>query len=197
MELKHALAGRIEMGSNAQEFWYWERLDEPRYYTGRHDSMVKPWDTDVPLRPDQFLDMIGLQEFPAPSEPGAPTFEVGEENYHLNFFDRDATGNVFQSKSVAIDRRPPFLTRMVTYYNPSGQPWLRAELKNYRPIEGTAVYTPRRIEIRSLEDQSWINLEFSNVKPSDNTRVEQERILRSPLDRGEKVGEIIRLDRPS
>jgi len=197
MELKHALAGRIEMGSNEEEFWYWERLDEPRYYTGRHASMSKPWETDAPLRPDQFLDMLGLREIPAPGEPGAPTFAVAAEEYHLNFFDRDPAGTVFQSKSVAIGRRPPFLINRVTYYNPAGQAWLSAELKNYRPIENTSVLTPRRIEIRSLEDDSRINLEFSNVRPSDNVRVEQERILRSPLQRGENVGEIIRLDRPS
>jgi len=198
MELSHVLAGKIEVGSNDREFWYWERLDEPRYYTGHHAAMAQAWETEVPLRPDHLLDMLGLRELPAEAGgPGGPTFAVGEEHYFLNFFDRGPDGNVFQSKTVAIGRRPPFLVSRVTYYNPSGKPWMRAELKDYRPIEDTAVLAPRRIEIRSLEDQSWINLEFSNVRPSDNPRVEQERILRSPLERGEKVGEIIRLDRPS
>lgn len=198
MQLEHVLAGKIEMGSNDREFWYWDRLDKPVYYTGLHARMTKPWETDVPLRPDQFLDMLGLHELPtATGGAGGPTFAVADEYYYLNFFDRDPAGKVFQSKSVGISRRPPFLVSTVTYYNPASQPWMRAELTDYRPIEGTRVLAPRRIEIRSLEDASRMKLEFSNMKPSDNSRIEQERILRSPLDRQENVGEIIRLDRPS
>lgn len=197
MELQQALAGKIEMGSNAQEFWYWEKFEHEKYYTGRHAGMPDPWETDIPLRPDQLVEMLGLSELPTRTGgAGGPTFVVGDDYYFLNFFNRDAGGKTFQSKSVAISRRPPFLVSTITYYNPGSQPWLRAELKEYRPIEGTSVLTPRRIEIRSLEDQSRMTLEFGNMKPSDNTRVEQERIIRSPLDRREDVGEIIRLDRP-
>jgi hypothetical protein len=196
MELKHSLAGKLEMGSNHQEFWYWERFDERRYYTGRHDLMAKPWESDVPLRPDQFLDMLGLNELPTGSDGvSGATFSVAAEYYNLNFFDRDPAGNTFQSKSVAISRRAPFLISAITYYNPEGRAWMRAELKNYRPIDGTSVMTPRRIEINSLEDQSWITLEFGNMRPSENKRLEQERILQSPEQRERNVGEIIRMDR--
>lgn len=197
MELKHSLAGKLEMGSNHQEFWYWERFNESRYYTGRHDLMAQPWETDIPLRPDQFLDMLGVNELPTETgDAGGPTFSVGPEHYHLNFFDRDPAGNAFQSKSVAISRRPPFLISAITYYNPEGRAWMRAELKNYRPVDGTSVMTPRRIEVHSMDDQSWMTLEFGNMRPSENKRLERERILQSPLQRERDVGEIIRMDRP-
>jgi len=196
MELKHSLAGKSEMGSNDGECWYWERLDQPRYYTGRHSLMGQPWETDIPLRPDQFVDMFGFRELPTASDgPGGPVFEKGADYYYLNFFERDRTGRLFRNKSVAISRRPPFLVSSVTYYDPHGQPWMTARLEEYRPIEGTLVLAPRRIEVQSFQDQSRLRLEFGNMKPSDNQVVEKERIEKSPLVRHEEVGEIVRLDR--
>lgn len=197
MQLKHSLAGKIEMGSNDREFWYWEQFEHETYYTGRHARMPSSWETDVPLRPDQLVEMLGMHELPEQAGPTGPTFVVGDEVYSLNFFDRDPGGRMFATKKVDISRRPPFLVSVITYYNPSGRAWMRAELKDYEPIAGTSVRAPRRIEITSLEDQSRMKLEFGNMSRSDNTRVEQERITRSPLERKEDVGEIIRLDRPS
>ncbi len=198
MELQHSLAGKLEIGSNDSEFWYWERFDHPRYYTGHYDRMSKPWETDVPLRPDQFLDMLGLQELPG-TPAGAPisTFKVGKEHYFVNVYDRDTAGKAYMAKTFAISRRPPFLVSSITYYNPDNRPWMKADLLDYRPIEGTLVLTPRKIEVQSLEDASKMTLEFGNVKPSDNQLVEKQRIARSPIERGEKeVGQIIRMDRP-
>jgi hypothetical protein len=196
MELQNSLAGKIEIGSNDNEFWYWERLKAPRYFTGHHATMGRPWETDVPLRPDQFLDMLGLQELPLRSGGAAGTFKVGKEHYLLDFYDKDDTGRTYRAKELAISRRPPFLVTTITYYNPQNRPWMRADLLGYRPIEGTLVLAPRRIEVKSLEDASRLTVEFDNMRPSDNRQVEEKRIARSPLQRGEAdIGEIIRMDR--
>lgn len=199
MELKNSLAGKIEIGSNDDEFWYWERMANTRYFTGHHATMAKPWQTDVPLRPDQFLDMLGLHELPTRTgEPGGPVFAVRKEQYVLDFYDKDDAGHGYLAKEVAISRRPPFLVSGITYYNPEKRPWMRADLLDYRPIEGTMVLAPRRIEVRSLEDASRLTVEFDNLRPSENRQVEEKRIARSPLQRGEKdIGEIIRMDRSS
>ncbi len=197
MELQHTLgAGKIEIGSNETEFWYWERLDHARYFTANHTSMAKPWETDVPLRPDQFLDMLGLQELPLQSAAGkGPIFKVDAEYYHLDFFDKDDLGRAYRAKTVAVSRRPPFLVSGITYYNSDSRPWMKADLLEYRPIEGTLVLAPRRIEVRSLENPSRLTLEFGNMRPWDKPQVEQQRIAKSPLQRGEDVGQIIRMDR--
>jgi hypothetical protein len=193
MELKHSLAGKIELGSNSQEFWYWERFEHPRYFTGQWSTMAKPWESDIPLRPDQLLDMLGFRELPV----SGATFSVGAEDYGLQFADRDSSGRSFHSKTVSISRRPPFLVSSITYYNPGGKAWMKADLQDYRPIEGTTVMAPRRIQVQSLDDQSRLTLEFANMRPSDNQAVVQQRIAQSPLQRHEDVGEIVRLDRPA
>lgn len=195
MQLTHSLAGKIEIGSNDLEFWYWERFDHPRYFTGRHADLTKPWETDVPLRPDQFLDMLAFHELlTATTGAAAPKFRVGKDEYYLKFFDRDNDGRTYESKELAISRRVPFLVSGVTYYNPSHRAWLRAEIGNYRQIEGTHVLAPSCIQIQSLKDASKMTLTFGNLRPSDNKEIEK-RIARSPLQRGEDVGEIIHLDR--
>jgi hypothetical protein len=198
MQLQHALAGKIEIGSNDEEFWYWEQFEHSKYYTGRHVSVAKPWETDIPLRPDQFLDMIGLRELPTtPARDTGPVFKVGRNNYYLNFFDRDNMGKLYETKSLAISRRPPYMVSGVTYYNPDGQAWMSAEIGDYRTIEGTPVMAPTRIRIRSLRDASYMTLEIGSLRPSDNRQIEPKRITRSPLQRGEHVGEVIHLDRPA
>lgn len=194
MELKHSLAGKIEIGSNELEFWYWERFEYRRYFTGHHSSLAKPWDSDVPLRPDQFLDMLGFRELPMPAA-GGPTFKIGSDRYYLNFFDHDTKGRMYEVKSLAISRRPPYLVCGVTYYYPDGRPWMRADVGGYRAIEGTSVQVPTQVRLKSLKDDSNMTLTFSTLKPSDNQQVEQQRIAKSPLLRGEDVGEIIYLDR--
>jgi hypothetical protein len=197
MQLSHTLAGKIEIGSNDQEFWYWERFEHPRYFTGRHSYLVKPWETEVPLRPDQILDMLGLRELPATTAgKEGPTFQVGPDNYYMTFLDRDDRNRMYIFKKLAISRRAPFLVSGVTYYNPDGRAWMQAEIGNYRPVEGTSVQVPTRIYVRSLKDASYMTLSLGSLKPSDNKKVEQERIARSPLQRGEHVGEIVHLDRP-
>jgi hypothetical protein len=196
MELKHSLAGKIEIGSNDQEFWYWERFEYQRYFTGQHASLAKPWESDVPLRPDQFLDILGFRELPMPVVGGAgPTFKVGNDRYYLNFFDCDTKGRRYEAKSLSISRRPPYLIRGVTYYCPDGRPWMRADIGGYKTIEETTVQAPTLVQIRSLKDASYMTLSFSTLKRSDNRQVEQQRIAKSPLQRGEDVGEIIYLDR--
>lgn len=197
LELKHSLAGKIEIGSNDREFWYWERFEDDRYYTGEHARMSKPWESEVPLRADQLLEMLSLQELPLASGGAeGPVFKVAPEHYQLDFFDRDEAGRPFRVRSVEISRRPPFLVSAITYYNPDQRPWMKALMREYKPIEGTMVFAPRRIEVQSLTDESRMTLEFGNMRPSDNDKVERQRIARSPLERGEDdIGQVIRMDR--
>lgn len=197
MELQHALAGKIEIGSNDQEFWYWERLEHPRYYTARHSQLAAIEETDIPLRPDQLLDMLGFRELPEGSQGGQPAiFKVGPEQYFIDVYEPGgAGGQTHKARTVEVSRRPPFLTTGIIYYNSLGRAWLRADLTDYRPIEGTSVLVPRKVKVQSLQDKSRLSLEFSNMRPSDNQQIEPQRIARSPLQRGEDVGEIIRMDR--
>lgn len=195
LQLKHSLAGRIEIGSNAREFWYWEQFDKPVYYTGRHDRIDSDA-SELPLCPDYLLDILGLNPLKVPGECGGPLFRVEPDRNLLEYLDRDRTGQAYVTKIVSVDRRPPFLIRSIFYYSPEGRPVMQADLRDLVRVGGTDVLVPKEVELRSLQGASHIRLRFTTLQPADNLLVEQQRIARSPLERGENVGEVIRLDGP-
>lgn len=182
--LSHPLAGSIELGSNDAEFWYWEKVDKPRYIYGMHEEAETAEAEELPLRPDYLVEILGLNELPvATSGPAGPLFEVRSERYVLTFLGRDAANRLYYTKSIFVDRRPPYLVRLILYYDGEGHKLIQATLDDYKTIEGSSVLAPHRILIEQKKTSSHVELRFVRMQRSDNRKVEA-YIERSPLDRG-------------
>jgi hypothetical protein len=199
LKLDH-LAGSIIIGSNNDRWWVWNKI-ENRYFWSRHDDVIeRSGPLETPIRPDHFVEVLGLNELPSQTAGAlGPVFWVSPTRYELNFLDRDRTGQLYYTKAVDIDRRPPYLIREIVYFKPDGQTEIKAELSDYEAVSNTPnakVLAPRQVRIKWLTNQSWLNLTFASMK-----RFEKELVLklieRSPRQRGSVEGaEIIRVGRP-
>lgn len=201
LQLEHALFGKIEIGSNDEEFWTWIQFDEPRYWWGRHDLIASGTATDMPIRPDHLVDVLGLSDLPEQTGgPLGPIPWLGSNRYELNFLGRDpVTEQLYYTRSVDIDRREPFLIREVVYFRRDGRPYLTADLNDYRPIDGTDVRAPRRVRVDWLDSEDWLELTFRKMgtfdTPAQAERAYDKLIARSPRERGEPgLGRQIRVD---
>jgi hypothetical protein len=197
--LNHTLAldHTLEIGSNRDEFWYWEKLERRRYAYGRRDEEVVGDTEEVPIRPDYLVEILGLSELPVDTTgPNGPVFEVRPDEYVLAFFDSDETGQLYYRKLLHIGRRLPHLVQSIVYYEPDGHPLICATLSDYKLVEQSSIQAPRRILIEQLRTGSWVRFEFGKMQRSDNTKVERMYVDRSPLERGEDVGDIRRLTHP-
>jgi hypothetical protein len=195
LKLEH-VGGTIEAGSNEQEFWFWERLQVPRYTWGRHDSAGLDLEADIPLRPDLLAEVLGLGDLPSDTKgPNGPAFWVGTDFYELVFLDRDSTGQVYVTKTIDIDRFEPFLVRSLVYFSPDGRPIIQAKLDEYQPVTGSSVLAPRKIRIDWLYDRSWVELAFATMQRFDSPAGEKR--FRSPREQGLDLGEERRIDHPA
>ncbi len=198
LELSHTLAGKLELGSNNREFWYWEQLEHGRYYTGHHGRALTGGASPLALRPDHLVDILGMSELPEDaSAPGSPTFVVSGDRYLVEFYETGEGGRLYKARTLFIERRKPYLVRWIIYYSQEGRQIMQADLENYDQVPGTIVRVPRKITLKSLTNESYVKLTFATLRVSDNTVIESKRIARSPLDRGEEVGEVLRLDEPA
>lgn len=192
------LLGQMEVGSNAEEFWVWQRFDPVRYWWGRHENVVDMDLLDIPLRPDHLVDVLGFAELPTtPDATGGPVFGVAPERYGLDFLERDGTGHLYHKKTVVIDRRPPFLIRAIVYFERDGHPSVQARLSDYRQVEGSEVQAPHRIEVHWLRTGDSLDLKITRMERYDRSGADRV-FAESPRQAGRSgLGEIIRVDRPA
>lgn len=185
--------GVLELGSNEEEFWVWEKFDKPRYFWGEHAYLEGVMETDVPLRPDHLVEVLGLNELPVDTTgPEGPLVQVGSDRYVLIFLKQDRSNQRFISKKLAIDRKPPFLIRSVTYYTDNGQAYMTALLEDYRSIEGSEVLAPHLIKMAWLQRDSWVDLKFATMERFDSERAETR--FTSPRQKDRDIGRMIRID---
>lgn len=194
LKLEH-IGGSIEAGSNDQEFWFWEKIDTPRYCWGMHELMPDDVEADIPLRPDLLVEILGFGGLPPDTTgPQGPLFWVGPQHCELVFMDRDDNDQLYITKTVDLDRAEPFLVRSVVFFKPDGNPWMQAKLSDYRKVEGGGiVMAPHKIRMNWLPDRGWLQLTFDNTKRFDNAAAE--RRFRSPRQLGYELGREVRVDR--
>jgi len=195
LKLEH-IGGSIEAGSNEREFWFWEKVDSPRYSWGMHEYMPDDADTDIPLRPDLLVEVLGFGGLPEDTTgPQGPLFWVGPQHCELIFMDRDEDDQLYITKTIDLDRNEPFLVRSVVFFRSNGRPWMQAKLSDYRKVEGGGiVMAPHKIRMDWLPDRGWLELKFDNTKRFDNAAAEK-RFL-SPRQLGYDLGREVRVDGP-
>lgn len=200
LKLDKPMVGEVEIGSNAREWWVWNKI-ENRYYWSRHDDVIElDSPVDMPIRPDYLAGVLGLSVLPDQGEgPVGPLFWVAPDRYELNYVEQNAAGHWYYTRAVDIDRYPPYLIREMVFFRPDGHPEVKAWLSDYKPVRETnaEVLAPTTIEIKWLSNSSSIRMNIGDLKRFNNNMADR-LIEQSPLQRGQ-VGssEAIRIGRPN
>lgn len=200
LRLEHTWGEGLEIGSNEQQFWVWQRGQSPRYWWGEHGRVSDLTDTRMPIRPDHLLEVLGLEDLPPKqSLLSGPFIRVHPDRYELVFLDTAGSATEepqrYISRALFVDRREPFLVREIVRYTPDGHLLMRAELSRYEPIETSQVLVPRRIEVDWPAREGRAVLEFLALTRFDKPAAE--RYFVSPLEREEEgLGSIERVDLP-
>lgn len=194
MKIEHSLGGDVmQIGSNSVEFWVWKKLNDDRYWWGRHDQMDEEAAAELPIHPEDVVEIVGLSRLPEETHPDTgPLFTVHADTYLLTFLAADAEGHIHPVRNVRIDRREPYLIREMEYLSPAGRILTRARVTDYQLIPGTAVRVPHLIRI------DWpARDEFLQMKLVQMQRYEDDptRAFTSPRQQRRDVGEAIRVDR--
>lgn len=184
LRMEHTLSARIEAGSNSSEFWVWERLNDNRYYWGEHKWLDSSREADLPVRPDVLLDVLGVGDLPAHTTGiRGPVLWVRDECYQLVFLSYDDEGQGYISKVMEIGRGEPYLVDRILYFNPDGRPIMEVLLSEYKPIDGSEVLAPRKIDMKSLENENHMTLRFPKMERSDPPSAELNPFI-SPMRSG-------------
>ena len=152
----------IDLGCDGATWWVRVHYQE----TDRVDfgalAGLDPFDSDVPIRPDQILAILGMT--PIRNNPSVSdwVFTVYPGHYLLQEIVR-AGGAEFVATRITIDGDTNLITRYETLF-PSGRTDMLATLENYRTIGGFPV--PRNIHVKLLgrKQESRLDFAFSNVR---------------------------------
>jgi hypothetical protein len=135
---------------------------------------------DMPLRPDDLVDVLGLQPLKPPT--GDRAFRVLSDRYELRYTERSPSGWQYVTRIVHVDRRPPYLVREITRHYPSGERRMLARIANYQPIGGSDVLAPRWIDITWPTDGGHMNMVIGEMERYAHARAERKFV--SPRARG-------------
>lgn len=119
LDLKKLGDRQALFGSN--ESYYWAYTKEDNAYTC---GTVGGYSADLPLRPDQIIEALGLTPIP---EGGADAEMIVQPEYQRI---------VFGGKEVWLDRRAPRLVRRVIFRDSDGLIEMMSDLSDYQSIPG-------------------------------------------------------------
>ncbi len=134
---------QVLFGSNDERYWYYSKEDDT-YLCGSHDG-EDDLTSDVPVRPDQIIDALGLTSIPA-DVAAANLLQLVEEDYQqLLFVTRDDQGRPVLQKEYWLDRRAPRLVRRVIFRDSDGVVEMHSELDRYRRLAPGGPWLPHLI----------------------------------------------------
>lgn len=140
----------VRVGSNDTEYWLWIKPERDTLWWGEYDRLTRLPPSAIPIRPDRLIEALGLSDLPATSDIfGSPMYRVTDEWNQVIFFAMDLTGQAVIEREYYLDRRPPFLARMIVFRNREGREVMIAHLDDYQPAtnDGT-VQMPGRIRVQ-------------------------------------------------
>jgi hypothetical protein len=194
LDLTTLLESQLLFGSNPTKYWVVQPAARAITY-GRHDTLVVPDAGDLIIRPDLFVEALGLNPLPTYTlGDTGPMQRITDEHQQLLFLDYDDDGQGFVAKEYWISRTdPPHVTRMI-FRDTAGRIALDSQISGYRRVGGsTGPWLPHRVRLTAPATDSW--LEFTTwgwkLMPevgSDHPSFE------FPLDRGERFERIVDLD---
>jgi hypothetical protein len=148
------------VGSNDTHYWIRTTRGESWYACRRHDATDPVMLQDLPIRPGQLIEALGLTPVPSQSQAvpspvlgdheslDPPVQRIVDEYQQLLFIVRDDAGRLLLEKEYWLDRRAPRLVRRVIFRDPEGVLDMAAELDEYGRLIGTDLFLPGRVSIQ-------------------------------------------------
>ncbi len=119
-DLKKLGDRQVLFGSNEQYYWAYTKEDND-YVCGHTGGGIEE---DIPLRPDQIIEALGLT--PIPANGAGAQMRVQREYQEIRF----------EGKEYWLDRRAPRLVRKVVFRNADGSVAMISDLSDYRSATG-------------------------------------------------------------
>lgn len=135
---------QVLFGSNDIDYWCYLKEDDT-YYCGRHDA-PEELPPDIPVRPDQIGDALGLGLVTDVDEATGHTRmvqRVVDDYQQILFLVHDARERLVLEKEYWLDRYSPQLVRRVVFRDGRGVLEMESRLDEYRPLDAGGPLLPR------------------------------------------------------
>ena len=169
----------MQIGSNDEDYWIWIEPELHSMRWGRHRHAGKPCAESMAVRPDQMAPALGLCGLPK-AEKGliGPVRKYGK-NYDILYYVRRRPGQEYLlEQEYFVERRPPYLIRIVRYRDALGRDAMNAFLDDYRPAWTDGPLIAHKISIFWPKDDGQISLSIGAVKGMDPGKVRSKAFLR-------------------
>lgn len=119
-------------GSNDRWYWVYGKADG-RYFCGRH-GVPADLPPDLPVRPDQIVNALGLTPIRAEEQGTRGVQRVVEDYQQILFIIPDGRGGQVIEKEYWLDRYPSRLVRRVVFRDRDGVVEMESALDEYEPL---------------------------------------------------------------
>ena len=200
LDLRHALASALLVGSNTERYWLRILLDVKKLWWGRHDEGAGDL-ADMPLiRADQVIEALGISVLPGERSgllgPLHLVSDDGERDVLIYCSDSELAGLV-HVREYHVDRRLPCIIRRIVVRDGFGQVTMQAELSDHATIGEDGPVTARRIALSWPQQGSRLTLRLSGRKLLDVPAERAARLFGFPADPMVRPENVIALDEPS
>jgi len=168
-DLKKLGSRQFLFGSNDQRFWVYSGGDDETF-CGRH-GVADDWPADLPMRPDQLVDAVGLGSVPTADHFGPPLQRVVEDYQQILFLAQRNDGGRYLGREYWVDRYAPRLLRRVIFRDEEGNVEMETQLDDYRVLGGSGALVPYEMVARWPKNEAHMRFRVRkwSVVPSVGT----------------------------
>ncbi len=144
-DLKKFGERQLLFGANDEAYWVFVKADDAHYCGGQgNDEDLPP---DVPVRPGQIVDALGLTPVAVPRGGEATTAaecvqRVVEDYQQILCLEHGLDGRLLIEREYWLDRCSPRLVRRVVFRDADGVVTMESALDDYRPLPGQGPLLP-------------------------------------------------------
>ena len=142
-DLKKFGERQILLGSNDEWYWYYSR-DSHEYLCGRH-GVSQDLPPDMPVRPGQIVDALGLTMIPTRDAARRLVQRVVDDYQQLLVLTRDDRGRLTVEREYWLDRCAPRLVRRIVFRDSDGVVEMESKVDDYRPLAPDGPWLPHSI----------------------------------------------------
>lgn len=176
LTFKHGLAGRMaEIGSDGERYWLWYK-ETKKVWWGKYKHLDKPRLRDMPIRPDQLIEALGVTRLPSGFGPlyGA-WYRVVEARiqhtlhpqYKLGYLRRTDEIAAYVERDYSVSQVAPFLVERIVFGDKYGRLSGEATLDALAGVtvkdqvtKGPGPMMPHRIYLRLADKRNFLSLKL-------------------------------------
>jgi len=165
-DLKKLGESQVLLGSNEMEYWVYTN-DTDEWFCGRH-GVPSDLPPDIPVRPDQLVDALGLNPIEVDREEDGlrpPVQRITDAFQQLLFVGKDDVfGSRVLRKELWIDRHPPHVIRRIIFRDHNGHIEMDSRLDDFRPLEPGGPLLPRVMTAEMPKSQAQLEFHIKKWK---------------------------------